>query len=145
MTDRLHELAAALRERFDREFADAPPGPAPATVDLLRIRLGATACAIALDEVAAVHADVPIVALPSPVRTLRGIVAIRGQLVPIYDLALALGWAPAPPAARWIVLARAQPVGFVVDHVAGHARIPQTTLAAHNVIALATALPVKET
>ena len=86
----------------------------------------------------------PVVALPSPVRTLRGVVAIRVQIFPIYDLGLALGWPAVARDARWIVLARAQPIGFALDHVDGHARVPTSTLATHNVIALATALPQKE-
>jgi chemotaxis signal transduction protein len=138
------DRAAELRARFDREFADPPPAPAPPTIDLLRVRIGATTCAIALDEIAAVHADVVVVGLPSPVRTLRGVVAIRGQVFPIYDLGLALGWDPVGPTARWIVIARALPIGFALDHVEGHARVPLTDVATQNVIALATALPPKE-
>lgn len=115
------DRAAQLRERFDRGFAEPLAPPAPATHDYLRVRIGGAPYAIALAEIAALHADLRVVALPSPARELLGIAAVRAALVPIYDLRLAIG-AAADGAPRWTVLLRGAPAGFAFDGFDGHAR-----------------------
>ncbi len=125
MTDR----ARAMRELFDRGFAAPPAEPTPPTRDLLRIRLGDMPHAIALDDIAALHAGLAILALPTTVRELRGVVVLRGQLVPIYDLAMLLGFPPAAATARWIVTLRTRAIGLVFDGSDGHARVPVAALA----------------
>jgi len=115
------ERAAALRAQFDRAFAEALAPAAPASRDFLRVRVDGEPFAIALTEIASLHAQLHVVAVPTRAPELLGIAAVRTALVPIYDLRIALGAsATAPP--RWTVLVRGAAAGFAFDGFDGHAR-----------------------
>ena len=125
----MSERAAELRAAFDGAFAAAPAPEAAPQVDLLRVRIGGEAYAIALAELAGFHADVRVVPLPSPAAELLGVAAIRGALVPVYDLRVVLGGARGP-ASRWLALAQgAPPLALAFDQLDGHARALATELA----------------
>ena len=102
-------------------LTEPPTGEAPAAYDYLRVLVGGEPFALPLVEIAALHADLPVVAVPSPARELLGIAAVRSVLVPIYDLRLAIGAGAALPA-RWTVLVRGGTAGFSFDGFEGHAR-----------------------
>lgn len=116
MADRALELQAA----FDRGFAEALRGPRAATTDLLRVRLDGAPYVVRLSEVAALHVDLPICAVPTPARELLGVAAIRSALVPIYDLRALLG-APTTHAPRWCAVHTT--VGFAFDGFDGLLRV----------------------
>jgi chemotaxis signal transduction protein len=101
--------AQALREEFDRGFARAPAQPAAGLERLLAIQAGAP-CLLRLSAVRAIHTDRALLPLPSRLPELLGVTGIRGQQVPVFDLAALLGHAPAR-APRWLVLAAAGPAG----------------------------------
>ena len=63
--------------------------------DFLAIRVGADPYTFRLSEIAGLHVGVKIVPVPSPAVQLLGMVAIRGMLAPIYDLAALLHYPPA--------------------------------------------------
>jgi len=115
------DRATALRAQFDRAFADPPRPTAPATDDYLLIRIDGEPHAIALNEIASLHADLHVVLVPTHTPELVGVAAVRAALVPVYDLRLALG-ASATTVVRWVVLVRAATVGFAFDGFDGHAR-----------------------
>ncbi|MGE3547439.1 MAG: chemotaxis protein CheW, partial [Kofleriaceae bacterium] len=121
MTDRLTITADELRRAFDRDFARAAGAPT-AGEDVLAIQCGGDPYAIRLAEVAGLHAHLTIEPVPSPVRELTGVAALRGALVPIYDLAALLGY----PACngRWSVVAGGRSMGFAFDRFESHARVP---------------------
>jgi len=127
----IHEGAAALlRRQFDSSFAAATATSTMAETheDLLAIRVGADPYALRLSEITGLHVDVKIVPVPSPVAQLLGIVSLRGNMAPVYDLAALLHY---PPAARprWMILAgAAQPVGFAFETFDAHLQVPQTAL-----------------
>jgi len=127
--DQTAGTAAALRRLFDQGFA-APAASKPERLeDLLAIRVGADPYALRLSEVAGLHVDVKIVPVPSPVAALLGVVALRGMLAPVYDLAALLGY-PAAASPRWMVLAGvAQRVGFAFEAFEEHVQVPQASLA----------------
>lgn len=62
---------------------------------------------------------------PRPVASelpwMRGVISLRGRLVPVHDLAVRLGvegTSPPPPAAKLVIVdAAAEPVGVLVDDV----------------------------
>lgn len=121
--------AGALRRLFDESFAAAATAKSTRLEGLLAIRLGSDPYALRLSEIAGLHADVKIVAVPSANAQLLGIIALRGIMAPIYDLAALLRH---PPAAnpRWMVLARmSQPVGFAFETFESHLQVPETSLA----------------
>jgi len=120
---RIAATAAALRSSFDEGFAAAAASQPERLEDMLAIRVGANPYALRLSEIAGLHCDLKIVAVPSPITQLLGITGLRGMLAPVYDLAALLGY---PPAAspRWMVIAgRAQPVGFAFDTFEAHLRV----------------------
>ncbi len=122
MSDR-DPRAVALGLAFDTGFANALPGEPPATIDLLQLVLGGERHALALGAVGSLHADLAVIPLPTPSPALLGVAVLRGIVTPIYDLALAVGQ-PAPTTRpRWIVIARARPMGFAFADFIGHARV----------------------
>jgi chemotaxis signal transduction protein len=95
--------AATLRRAFDAAFAKAPPQPDAGFEDVLAIRFGADPYVLRLSEIAGLHVDRQIVPVPSAHPGLLGIAALRGQILPVYDLGVVLGYAPAD-GPRWLVV-----------------------------------------
>ena len=124
--------AAALRRRFDESFAAAALPQTERLEEFLAIRVASDPYVLGVAEIAGLHVDLKIVAVPSPVSQLLGIVALRGTMVPVYDLAALLDY---PPSARprWVVLARAsQLVGFAFDTFESHLHLPEAAIAARD-------------
>ena len=109
--------ATELRDAFDRAFADAPARERGAQYELLQIELAGEPYAIALADISSLHVDLAIVAVPARAPALLGVIALRGAIVPVYDLRRLLGLAATRPP-RWAVLAGDN--AFAFDHVAGH-------------------------
>jgi chemotaxis signal transduction protein len=127
-----NRTAAALRRLFDEGFAAPAASITEPLEGLLAIRVGSNPFALRLSEIAGLHVGVKIVPLPSPVAQLLGIVAIRGMMVPIYDLAALLRYPPVSNS-RWFVLARApKPVGFAFETFESHLQVSQASLAGGN-------------
>ena len=111
----LADMLRALRADFDDGFAPAPAPAAAAPQAMLAIRVGDDAYALRLDQIAGLHADRRVTALPSALPALLGVSGFRGQIAPVYDLAALLGYAAAA-APRWLVLVRgAQPLALAFD------------------------------
>jgi chemotaxis signal transduction protein len=120
--------AASLRSLFDETFAVAVVSNSERLEGLLAIRVGAHPYVLCLSEITGLYADRRVVAVPSPVAQLLGIVGLRGMLVPVYDLAALLHY---PPAAspRWMVLAGGpHPVGFAFESFEAHVQVSRASL-----------------
>lgn len=103
MTARADELRAQL----DATFAEPREVVRPAMSALLAIRAGEELRAVQVSELQAVLADRPITRLPTEVAELLGLCAIRGAIVPVYDLAALLGGhVQRRHSPRWIMLAQ---------------------------------------
>lgn len=110
----------ALRSEFDQAFAQAPAPAPPPRLALLAIRVGSTPYAIRLADIGGLHVDRSVLALPSALPELRGVTGLRGQIIPVYDLACLLGLEPAQ-APRWMVLSQSsQPLAFAFDAFEAH-------------------------
>ena len=128
MSDAVNERAAELRAAFDRGFAESPIGPRPAELELLRVQLAGEPFAIALADIAAIHVDLKVVAVPATAPELLGVIAVRAQILPAYDLRAVLGVArDLPP--RWIVVARAAQAAFAFDGFDGLVRVAEAPVA----------------
>jgi purine-binding chemotaxis protein CheW len=126
----LHARAGELRRNFDRAFAHPETTPAAAQLELLLIRVRGHDYALRLDQVGALHEGRKLVAVPSPRPELRGLLGVRGQVTPVYDLGLLLGHAPGP-AGRWVVLARGTaPFGVAFEHFEAYLRVPFSAMVA---------------
>jgi purine-binding chemotaxis protein CheW len=131
--------AASLRAEFDAAFAEAADAAGtPSTEDVVGIRLGAEPYALRLSELRRIHAARAIVRVPSRVPELLGIAAVRGIVVPVYDLAALLG-RPFATRPRWIALTRgADAVGLAFGELEGHERVDDTVVAGTHVHAAGT-------
>ena len=124
MTGELDQELRAMREQFDRGFAQAPQAELAAPHNILAIRLGGEPFALALAQIAGLYVDRRIMALPSALPALLGLTSFRGQVAPVYDLALLLGRAAAT-APRWQVLLRAaHPVALAFETFEEHLCVP---------------------
>lgn len=94
--------AAALAREFDATFAAAPVEPV-VTVDLLAIRVGSHAVALRVAELSSLHRVSKLVPVPGTPKDLLGVAAIRGRVVPVYDLGALLGH-EAGGAAHWLAV-----------------------------------------
>jgi chemotaxis signal transduction protein len=120
----LEDFAADLRRTFDRSFAEPPrdaPGP---TVDLLALRLGPDPYAIRLEEISAVVSDKRVTPLPGSPPELLGLAGFRGELVPVYDLGLLLGYPRLQDGTHCLVLTSATPrIGLAFSELDAYLRV----------------------
>jgi purine-binding chemotaxis protein CheW len=120
--------AAALRSAFDESFAVAAASKLERLEGLLAIRVGGDPYVLRLSQITGLYADRRIVAVPSPVVQLLGIVGLRGMMSPVYDLAALLRYPPAV-SPRWMVLAGgSQPVGFAFEGFDAHVQVSEASL-----------------
>lgn len=96
--------ARALREEFDRAFALPPTLPDASAQQVLAIRAGGQPLALRLAEIRGLYVERRIQRLPSLLPELLGLTGVRGQAVPVFDLAALLGHPP-QSAPRWLALA----------------------------------------
>ena len=119
-----------LRSVFDQTRA-APfsSGVAEQTEDLLAIRVSRDAHAIKVNEISGLTTGKKIVAFPSPITELLGVAGIRGALVPVYSLAMLLGYNADTERTRWLALCGTEdPVALAFDDFEGYVRVPLTQL-----------------
>ena len=121
------DRVAELREAFDRSFADAPTYQVTALQDLLDIRLGPTAYALRVAEIAGLFADVKITPVPTGVAELLGIVAFRGSILPVYDLRALIGHR-VDTQPRWLAIAAGSSIGLAFDRFEGHLRVGEDAM-----------------
>ena len=123
--------AAALRRAFDQSFAEAPTTNAVGSEDLLTVRIGAMLYALRITEISGVFSDVKITPVPTDVSELLGIGAIRGSVLPVYDLRalLGLGREGTP---RWLAVAAATPLALAFDHFVEQLRVRPDAIVSHG-------------
>lgn len=123
--------AQALREAFDRGFAETPATAMAEQADLLALSLAGNPFAIRLTEAAGVYTGRTVTPTPTTMSEFRGIAGVRGALVPVYDLSVLMGYAPAEHL-RWLLLAREAPIAFAFDAFDGQLRLDSAALAPHQ-------------
>ena len=115
---------AELRAAFDESFA-APPVQAPRDeAAFLLVLAGDRPYALRLDDLAGLEAHRTIVPMPGDAPGLLGLCAVRGRLVPAFDLAAILGARGRKETARWLVLVRdPEPIALAFDAFQGSRRV----------------------
>jgi purine-binding chemotaxis protein CheW len=130
---RTRALAAAVDASFEalarasaRRYTDAPDDATPVP-RWLAFELGSDAYAVPLECVREIVPMRPITPVPRAPRALRGVVALRGEIVQVIDLRLRLGLAPIEPtrASRIVVVQFGddRAAGLLVDGVTDVLRV----------------------
>ena len=116
-----------LRAAFDAVFAEPPPAPAGQTDDFLTVEVGTDSYALRLTEMDGVHRAPQLTPLPGAPALLLGIAAVRGRVVPVFDLASLLGYGRGEAQPPAIVLCRSErSVGLALGAIGRHFRVPPT-------------------
>lgn len=129
--ERNSQLAAELRAAFDASFSSEVAADRVEQVDVLAIRVASHDYAVALRDIAALHADRRIVPAPSAAPGFLGLVGLRGQILPAYDLGRLLGHTAAASAPRWLIVAPGRtPLALAFETFEAHWRLPRSALTA---------------
>ena len=120
--------AEQLREDFDQSFTRAVVSDATRWLDFLQIRLDDRVHVLALDEVACLQPLSWVTPIPGPLLALMGVIGHKGDIVPVYDLRIVLGYA-AILAPRWMVLCRQPTLALAFDGFDKHVRCPDEAVA----------------
>lgn len=124
-------LLERLRSDFDRGFAARVRPETDAWEELLGLRTGEGRYAVQLRQIAAVHPIRAVTRVPGRRAGFEGLIAVHGQLVAVYDLAVLVAAGGATKACRWLLIGRDEPrLGFAFDAVEGYRRVPRASLAA---------------
>lgn len=121
---------AELRSVFDQaRTAPFSSGAEEQTEDLLAVRVCRDAYAIRVGEISGLATDRKIVTYPTRIPELLGVAGIRGALVPVYSLAMLLGYNAETERTRWFALCGVEdPVALVFSDFEGYIRVPLTQL-----------------
>lgn len=118
-----HELAEQLRHTFDQGFQVPPPPPAEQAEELLCLEVGEARYAVRLGALQGVFEMDRLTFLPSSSPHLVGLAGLRGEVVPVFDLASLLG-RPRASGARWLLASRGEPpLALAVAELAGRVRL----------------------
>jgi len=118
-----------LRQAFDRSFALPPSRASEEVVDLLMLRVAGDPYAILLRDIAGIVTGGRVVPVPADTPELLGLVGLRGSIVPVFDLATILGYAPSPGSPRWMILCGAQePLALAFTDFEGCLQLPTSSL-----------------
>lgn len=88
--------------------------------ELIAFRMGAQEFCVDIMSVREIRGWTKATVLPKSPNFVRGVVNLRGSVLPIVDLAARLGFPPAEPTARHVIIVAqigAQTVGLLVDAV----------------------------
>jgi purine-binding chemotaxis protein CheW len=88
--------------------------------ELIAFRIGAQEFCVDIMSVREIRGWTPATALPQSPSFVRGVINLRGAVLPIVDLAARLGFPPAVPSARHVIIVAQvgrQVVGLLVDAV----------------------------
>ncbi len=122
MPDASEELSLAIKlhDEFDRAFALPLAARATDRHHLVAIRIGPHPYALTLADIASLHTDRAVVPVPGTLPEWLGISGIRGEVVPVYSLAMLLGYAR-DATARWLALCGPErSFGLAIDVLEGH-------------------------
>lgn len=120
---------AALRQAFDQSFALPPAETSREVEDLLRIRVAGDPYAMRLGDIAGIVTRRKVVPLPGGSPDLLGSAGIRGGIVPVFALALLLGYGQVTEAPPWMVLCRSEdPIALAFPEFEGYARVSKSSI-----------------
>ena len=130
MTETAGNFAAQLRDEFDHAFS------LPARVEtgrgrhLLAIRVAGHSYAVNPQEIAGLQVDRTVVPVPGMLPEWLGLAGIRGGLVPVFSLAMLLGYELPAARPRWLaVCGSGQLFGLAFDEFERHLNLAPSQIA----------------
>ena len=115
---------AQLRSAFDESFA-APAASREHHESVIQVRVGSEVFAIRTGHITGLVKSRKVVPLPSRIPELLGLAALRGSLIPVYDLAALLGIPPGVNGSSWLILVPGDtPIGLAFDGFEGQ-QVPE--------------------
>ncbi len=127
MTPQLEHLAE-LRHTFDRTF-QLPYQLATKSVEpMIAFRTAGVALAVRVQHITGVIKRGVILPVPSIVPELLGVAAVRGLLVPVFNLAALLGLPPSGEPQWFLLTNRETPVAFAFDGLDGRVEVERAHL-----------------
>src|SRR5262245_37709336 len=104
----------------------------PALPQMVSLRCGAVTFALPIATVREIVMVPEITPVPETGRFVRGIINLRGRILPVLDLAprLGIGAGPTPPDGRILVVEhdREHPIGLLVDDASEVLRVPDEAI-----------------
>jgi hypothetical protein len=101
--------AQRLRADFDRSYALAPEPRQVEGDDLLGVGLGGDPYALRVADIARLAAGSTVAPLPGGASACLGLVGLRGELLPAWDLGALLGYAPLRGQPKWLASSASVP------------------------------------
>ncbi len=113
-----------FRRSFDEGFALPLRERTSGLEDLLAIRIGGDSYALRVRELTGLDRSRQVVPLPTRVPDLLGLAGIRGKLVPVFSLAVLLGYAKDRDDTAWLALCnRDQELALSFGEFTEHVRV----------------------
>jgi chemotaxis signal transduction protein len=120
---------ASLRQDFDQVFASPAGAEAGEMESLIALRLEGDAYGFSVAEISQMTVAGKLVAIPSRSPGLLGVAGIRGAVIPVYSLAVLLGYPKAEASVRWLALAGGkEPLALGLGDYEGYLRVPKAAL-----------------
>lgn len=97
-------------------------------LELIAFRIGEQEFCVEVMSVREIRGWTPVTLLPQVPTFVRGVINLRGALLPIVDLAARLGYPPAEPTARHVIMVAQvgrQDIGLLVDGVSDIFRVEE--------------------
>jgi len=118
----LSDRAARLRQDFDRAFAEPPARAEVPSEEFLAIRVRGEAQALRLADVGRLLRLQALTRYAAPAQAWLGLHGVADGVVPVYDLGVLLGHAPADAAPGWMAVCAGAPVALAFDAFDGQFR-----------------------
>jgi chemotaxis signal transduction protein len=113
--------AAQMRREFDALFAEPAAVGGAEGASFLALTVGNDPYALPVAQIRGLARDRPLAPLPGAPAGFLGLAGLRGEVLPVWDLAGLLGYAPA--AGRWLAIAAGDPAwGAAFDRFEGYLR-----------------------
>lgn len=125
----LSKSLAQLRGEFDAIFAAPPPALKDERVSLITLRVGSQALAVRTLHTTGIARRTRILPIPTRVPGLLGILALRGALIPAYDLGALLGFPATANPGSWLLLANPEaPIALIFSEFERQLEIERSCL-----------------
>lgn len=123
------DRARQLRRAFDESFSRPPVEEATEAYErIISLRVGGQPYAAKLSEVAGLLQCGKLVPFPSPLPSLLGLTAVRGEFMAVHSLCRLLHHRPGNAVeARWLLLCGTHaPVALAFETFSGHRQLPRS-------------------